>query len=73
MERVELKVKKMGCGACVARVTKALGAVPGVTVVSVEPGRAVVQRNPSLASDDLITTALRDAGYEATREASHAT
>jgi copper chaperone len=41
-DSLELKIDGMHCGACVRRVTLALGKVEGITVESVEVGRAVV-------------------------------
>ena len=72
MEQIQFKVKKMGCGACVTRVTAALNSVSGVEVVSVKPGYAVVRRDPAAVTDQQIMNAVQAAGYEATREADHA-
>ena len=70
MEEVQFKVRKMGCEACVARVITALKSVTGVEVVSVKPGLAVVRREPT-TNDEQIVTAVKAAGYEATREVDH--
>lgn len=72
MEEITFNVMKMGCGACVARVTAALNDVAGVEVLNVRLGRAVVRRDPAAVTDQQITEALRAAGYPATREADHA-
>jgi P-type Cu+ transporter len=67
MEQVSFKVMKMGCSACVAKVTKALSNLPGVEVVNVTPGLAVVNRDPRTADDTAVIAALKGAGYEASR------
>jgi copper chaperone len=57
-------IEGMHCGHCVATVDKALRAVPGVTVVSVEVGRVEVELDrPDLASD--VEAALASVGYPA--------
>ena len=71
MEQVVFKVKKMGCGACVTRVTTALRGVPGIEIVGVKPGHAVVRRDPAAVTDEQITSAIQAACYEATREVDH--
>jgi Cu2+-exporting ATPase len=55
----------MMCDACLAHVTKALEAVPGVTdvVVRLQPGEAVVRHDSADAKP--LTAAIAEAGYEA--------
>jgi copper chaperone CopZ len=62
MERVELKIEGMSCGHCVRAVREALAEVPGVVVLEVEVGRAVVER-PETVRADALSTALAEAGY----------
>lgn len=73
MDQVAFKVMKMGCGACVARVTSALNALANVEIVTVRPGRAVVRRESTLVSDAQIINALKAAGYDASLEERHDT
>ena len=64
-ERVTLAISGMTCGHCVAAVKKALTAVPGVGEVEVtlEPPRAVVSLDPSMASVETLTKATAEEGY----------
>ena len=61
-----LTVTGMSCGSCVRHVTSALGAVPGVTKVTVQlrTGQADVQHGDE-ASVDALISAVREAGYKA--------
>lgn len=62
---IKLKIKGMTCGHCERSVTRALGAVPGVTrVVSVDRVReeAVVEGAPDLAA---LLAAVVEEGYQA--------
>lgn len=65
MQQVTFEVKGMSCGHCVAAVTQALAAVPGVQVDNVAIGRATVTYAPEKTPQTEITDALADAGYEA--------
>jgi len=65
MTRVSLAVEGMSCGHCVSRVKKALVDLPGVTVRSVDVGRAEIDFDPTLQSLAAVTTALGAAGYPA--------
>lgn len=62
-----LNITGMMCGHCEAHVKKALEAVAGVTeaVASHEKGTAVVKLSQDV-SDDVLTAAVKDAGYEVT-------
>jgi len=60
-----LKVTGMTCGHCEGAVTKALGAVPGVTrvlEVSHERGEAVVE---GAADPQALVAAIEEEGYQA--------
>jgi copper chaperone len=63
---ITLKVDGMTCQGCVQNVTNLLKGVEGVTGVAVtlEPGRAVVDTDGSVAAERLVA-AVTDAGYEA--------
>lgn len=64
MSKTELRITGMTCGHCVASVTKALKAVPGVSSaeVSLEEGRAVVL---GTADQKQLLQAVQGQGYEA--------
>ena len=63
----ELTVEGMMCAHCTARVQKALEAVEGVkeAAVSLEDKTAAVQLEKEV-SDQVLTAAVTDAGYEVT-------
>ena len=65
MEDLTLAIDGMSCGHCVARVSKALAAVPGVTVDDVQIGRARVRFEPGRTSAGDIAGAVEEAGYPA--------
>ena len=67
MGQQALTIENMSCGHCVARVKKALDAVPGIVVDDVQIGSArVAEREPGALAAAI--RALEDAGYPA-REA----
>lgn len=69
MSTVNLQIDGMSCGHCVARVTKTLAKVNGITVEQVDIGSARLSvADPSAQAAAL--AALHDAGYEARVEAS---
>ena len=55
-------IEGMSCGHCVGAVKQALGALPGVRVVAVEVGRAVLSAEPPVARD-AVSAALDGAGF----------
>ena len=61
---LRVDVRGMSCGHCVAAVTRALAAVPGVRVHDVAVGAATVALEPGTPTDAVLA-AVRDAGYEA--------
>ena len=62
---MEITVKGMSCGHCAAAVTKALGALPGVSQVQVElsTGRVTFENANPIPREDL-ARAIKAAGYE---------
>jgi Cu+-exporting ATPase len=62
---VQIPVEGMNCAACVARVEKALGAVPGVTkaAVNLATEQAQVSYNPHRTATEAVVAAIKDAGY----------
>lgn len=60
-----LKVDGMMCKHCVAHVTKALNAIPGVTAeVDLQSGTATVETSLPVP-DEALVKAVTEAGYEA--------
>jgi copper chaperone len=66
MTTTVLKVNGMSCQHCVNAVTKAVGALPGVSNVSVDlEGKTVtVEHDPASAPLDKIKFEIEDQGYE---------
>lgn len=59
-----IKIEGMMCAHCSGRVEQALNALPGVTAtVNLEAGTASVQGD---VSDEILTKAVTDAGYQVT-------
>jgi copper chaperone len=63
MERLSLSIAGMSCGHCVSRVTKALGALDGVSVEHVEVGAAKLSYDPEKVTGERITRAVDDLGF----------
>ncbi|MDP2305048.1 MAG: heavy metal translocating P-type ATPase [Pseudomonadota bacterium] len=65
-EVLDLGILGMTCAACVRRVEKALGGVPGVSAVTVNlaTNRATVTMDPSRATGAELVQAVRNAGYD---------
>ncbi len=66
LSRAEIPVKGMTCAACVARVERAIGKLPGILSVSVNLAteKAFVEYLPDTVSLSRIRQAIREAGYE---------
>lgn len=65
MEQLTLAIDGMSCGHCVARVTRALGALPGVSLEQVEVGSARLGYDPALVSAERLLEAIGAVGYQA--------
>lgn len=63
MQRLNLEIDGMGCGACVRKVTSALGSVSGVRIEEVKFGQATVCIDPQATSAQNVLAALQKAGY----------
>jgi copper chaperone len=62
---MEITVKGMSCGHCAATVTKALGALPGVSRVQVDLGTGrVTFENANPISKEELAKVITTAGYE---------
>lgn len=65
MSTVTLHIEGMSCGHCLNAVSRALHAVPGVTVQSVQIGRAEIEVHQASVANDA-AAAVTAAGYRAT-------
>jgi copper chaperone len=65
MTEIQIAISGMSCGHCVARVSKALSALPGVRVDSVEVGSARVAYEAAAISRERVLAAVRELGYGA--------
>ena len=65
MKTLTLTIGGMSCGHCVAKVEKALGALPGVTVHSVAVGSASVSYEAAATSPESLVRAVEQLGYTA--------
>jgi copper chaperone len=68
MSTVTLKIQGMTCHHCVARVTKALKAIPGVqdAVVDLRKAEAAVSYDETRVDNAALSAAVTDAGYTVT-------
>lgn len=66
MSTVTLHIEGMSCSHCLNAVNKALSAVPGAQIESVQMGRAVVATAPEGPSAQELAAAVTRAGYPAT-------
>ncbi|MFI5182956.1 MAG: heavy-metal-associated domain-containing protein [Vicinamibacteria bacterium] len=62
---MNLTIGGMSCGHCVSKVSKALTALPGVVVHSVEIGSASVSYEPAATSPEAVARAVEGLGYAA--------
>jgi copper chaperone CopZ len=63
MASMTLTIQGMSCGHCVARVEKALAAVPGVSVRSVQVGRADLEVDQPAEREAAVLDSIAKAGY----------
>jgi copper chaperone len=66
MKALSLQIEGMSCGHCLNAVNRALSALPGVTLQSIQIGRASLHYDESVISLASIREAVSDAGYRAT-------
>jgi copper chaperone len=62
---LSLSIEGMSCHHCLNAVSKALAALPGVTIEAVRIGRADVSFDPAEADAARIAAAITEAGYRA--------
>ena len=67
MKKTIIRSQELTCPSCVAKIEKALKALPGVSEAKVyfNTGRIEVQHDPALAEPETLVSAVRGAGYEA--------
>ncbi|NLG98921.1 MAG: heavy-metal-associated domain-containing protein [Chloroflexi bacterium] len=67
MKKTILRSQELTCPSCVAKIEKALIAVPGVAEAKVffNTGRIEVQHDPEQADAEKLVSAIKSAGYEA--------
>jgi copper chaperone len=63
MKDITLAISGMSCGHCLKAVSKAIAAVPGVEIKSVQIGRAEIRVPESNAADQAVRAAVEGAGY----------
>jgi copper chaperone CopZ len=66
MRDLTLHIEGMSCGHCLNAVKRALEAVPGVDLRSVQMGRAEVRYDAARVSPAELEAAVAEAGYRAT-------
>ena len=66
MQHATLHIDGMSCGHCLNAVNRALSAVPGVEVESVQIGRARVRYDEGTTSPAALEAVVSEAGYRAT-------
>ena len=64
MTALKLHIEGMHCGACVARVRKALEGVPSVRTQDVQVGSADLSYDPVTVAEEAVLAAVRKAGYQ---------
>ncbi|AWK62417.1 hypothetical protein C6B36_08790 [Helicobacter cinaedi] len=63
--RLELNVSRMRCGKCVDKIEKFVGEIEGISLVDVNlQDSKVIVEFESPATQELITEAILDAGFE---------
>ncbi|MGH8057815.1 MAG: heavy-metal-associated domain-containing protein [Candidatus Entotheonellia bacterium] len=65
MQTIELPIRGMTCGSCVATIERAVGRVPGVQAASVNlaAAEATITYDPAVAQVNHLIQAIEDAGY----------
>ena len=65
METINLAIQGMSCGACAAKVSKALKSLPGTKVDAVAVGSARVSFDPKVTSAASLVSAVNQLGFRA--------
>lgn len=64
MKDITLAISGMSCGHCLNAVNKAVAAVPGVEIRSVQMGRVEVRVPDASNADQAVKAAVENAGYK---------
>ena len=64
MKDITLAISGMSCGHCLNAVNKAIAAVPGVEIKSVQIGKAEVRVSDASGADQAVKAAVENAGYK---------
>lgn len=67
LHRVSLRIDKMACSSCAARVEKVLQGIDGVKTarVAMKPPGAVIEYDPKKVTPERLVAAVEDAGFDA--------
>jgi copper chaperone CopZ len=65
MQQLDVTVRGMSCGHCVASVRQALEATDGITVDRVTVGSATVQYDPATVQPEHVVARIKEAGFDA--------
>ena len=65
METINLAIQGMSCGACAAKVSKALKSLPGTKFEAVAVGSARVSFDPKVTSAASLVSAVNQLGFRA--------
>jgi copper chaperone len=65
MTRLTLHIEGMSCGHCLNAVNRALAELPGVSIGSVQMGRAELEFDEEVTTRSQIEAAVSEAGYRA--------
>ena len=63
MSRHSIAIDGMSCGHCVQSVKKELQKLPGVNIIDVQIGKAVIEYNEGTVTTEMISQAITEAGY----------
>ncbi|MFN8653382.1 MAG: heavy-metal-associated domain-containing protein [Gemmatimonadales bacterium] len=64
MKDITLAISGMSCGHCLNAVNKAVAAVPGIEIKSVQMGRVEVRVPDGSSGDQAVKAAVENAGYK---------
>jgi copper chaperone CopZ len=64
MKTHELTIQGMSCGHCVMHVRQALSKINGLNIQNVEIGKAIVEFDETVVTNQLIAKTIEEAGYK---------
>lgn len=65
MEQVTIRIEGMSCGHCLNAVNQALAGLAGVSIGTVQIGRATLAYDPAQINPERLVAAIGEAGYQA--------